>query len=163
MRFRKLSKIELEALSEEFVQFLVVQGIDDELWRDINKDSPQKAEALVALFSDTVLHKVYSKISYLYFVSEQIFSIFKVEGEEMEAIVIKNKSKTVSFANLNSIITRISKKENGYEILHAKRTLGDKILDEIHTLTEKGCLVAERELWQYFNQFHKNLTKKASF
>ena len=163
MRFRKLSKIELEALSEEFVQFLVVQGIDDALWRDINKGSPQKAEALVVLFSDTVLHKVYSKVNYLYFVSEQIFSIFKVEGEEMEAIVIKNKSNTVSFEDLNSVIKRISEKENGYEVLHAKRTLGDKILDEIHTLTEKGCLVAELELWQYFSQFHKNLTKKASF
>ena len=57
MRFRKLSKIELEALSEELIQFLVVQGIDDDLWRDINKKSPEKAEELVALFSDTVLPK----------------------------------------------------------------------------------------------------------
>ena len=48
MRFRKLSKIELEALSEELIQFVVVQGIDDDLWRDINKESPQKAEELVA-------------------------------------------------------------------------------------------------------------------
>ena len=163
MRFRKLSKIELEALSEELIQFLVVQGIDDDLWRDINKDSPQKAEALVALFSDTVLQKVYSKISYLYFVSEQIFSIFKIEGEDMEAIVIKNKSKTVSFEDLNSVVKRISKNKNDYEVLHAKRTLGDKILDEIHSLTEKGCLVADEELWQYFSQFHKNLSNKASF
>lgn len=163
MRFRKLSKIELEALSEELIQFLVVQGIDDDLWRDINKDSPQKAEALVALFSDTVLQKVYSKISYLYFVSEQIFSIFKIEGEDMEVIVIKNKSKTVSFEDLNSVVKRISKNKNDYEVLHAKRTLGDKILDEIHSLTEKGCLVADEELWQYFSQFHKNLSNKASF
>ena len=150
-------------MSEELIQFLVVQGIDDDLWRDINKDSPQKAEALVALFSDTVLQKVYSKISYLYFVSEQIFSIFKIEGEDMEVIVIKNKSKTVSFEDLNSVVKRISKNKNDYEVLHAKRTLGDKILDEIHSLTEKGCLVADEELWQYFSQFHKNLSNKASF
>lgn len=163
MRFRKLSHVELEALSEELIQFLVVQGIDDELWREINKESPRKAEELVSLFSDTVLKKVYSKISYLYFVSEQIFSIFKVEGEDMEAIVIKNKSKTVCFENLNGVMTRISNNKNDFEVLHAKRTLGDKILDEIHTLTEKGCLVAEEELWQYFSQFHKNLTNKASF
>ena len=78
MRFRKLSKIELEALSEELIQFLVVQGIDDDLWRDINKKSPQKAEELVALFSDTVLQKVYAKVQYLSFVSEQVFSIFKI-------------------------------------------------------------------------------------
>ena len=163
MRFRKLSNVELEALSEELIQFLVVQGIDDELWRKINKESPQKAEELVSLFSDTVLQKVYSKVGFLYFVSEQIFSIFKIEGEDMEAIVIKNKSKTESFQNLKSVMTRITEDKNDYEVLHAKRALGDKILDEIHALTEKGCLVAEEELWQYFSQFCKNLTNKASF
>ena len=34
---------------------------------------------------------------------------------------------------------------------------------EIHALTEKGCLVADEELWKYFSQFHKNLSNKASF
>lgn len=163
MRFRKLSKIELEALSEELIQFLVVQGIDDDLWRDINKKYPQKAEELVALFSDTVLQKVYAKVQYLSFVSEQVFSIFKINGEEMEAIVVKNKSKTLAFKDLKSVLERTSKNTNNYELLSAKRSLGDKILDEIHALTEKGCLVADEELWQYFNQFHKNLSNKASF
>ena len=163
MRFRKLSKIELEALSEELIQFLIVQGIDDDLWRDINKESPQKAEELVALLSDTVLKKVYAKVQYLSFVSEQVFSIFKIEGEEMEAIVVKNKSKTLAFKDLQSVIKRTSNSTKDYDVLSAKRSLGDKILDEIHALTEKGCLVADEELWQYFSQFHKNLSNKASF
>jgi hypothetical protein len=37
MRFRLLSDLELKELSEDFTQFLVVQGIDDETWRKINK------------------------------------------------------------------------------------------------------------------------------
>ena len=67
MRFRNLNKTELEALSEELVQFLVVQGIDDDLWREMNQKNPEKAIELVALFSDTVLEKVYSKVRYLRF------------------------------------------------------------------------------------------------
>tara|TARA_B100000768_G_C11162973_1_gene325369 strand:+ start:380 stop:871 length:492 start_codon:yes stop_codon:yes gene_type:complete len=163
MRFRKLSKIELEALSEELIQFLVVQGIDDDLWREINKESPENAEELIVLFSDTVLQKVYSKVEYLSFVSEQVFSIFRIDGEDMEAIVIKNKSKADAFENLQSVIDRTTKSTKGYEIFSAKRSLGDQILDEIHTLTEKGCLVADQEIWKYFSQFHKNLSNKASF
>lgn len=76
MRFRNLNKTELEALSEELVQFLVVQGIDDDLWREMNQKNPEKAIELVALFSDTVLEKVYSKVRYLSFISEQIFFCF---------------------------------------------------------------------------------------
>tara|TARA_B100001287_G_C22686052_1_gene533701 strand:- start:3401 stop:3901 length:501 start_codon:yes stop_codon:yes gene_type:complete len=163
MRFRKLSKIELEALSEELIQFLVVQGIDDDLWRDINKNYPQKAEELVALFSDTVLQKVYAKVQYLSFISEQVFSIFKIQDEEIVAIVIKNKSKTLAFKDLQSVLDRTSKNTNDYEVLTATRSLGNKILDEIHTLSENGCLVADEELWQYFKKFHKNLSNQASF
>ena len=62
MRFRNLTEIELEALSEELVQFLIVQGIDGDLWLEMNQKSPQKAIELVSLFSDTVLEKVYSKV-----------------------------------------------------------------------------------------------------
>ena len=76
MRFRNLTEIELEALSEELVQFLIVQGIDGDLWLEMNQKSPQKAIELVSLFSDTVLEKVYSKVQHMSFLSTQIFSIF---------------------------------------------------------------------------------------
>ena len=163
MRLRILSNIELEALSKELIQFLVVQGIDDELWRDINKESPEKAEELIVLFSDTVLEKVYSKVHFLSFVSEQVFSIFKIKGEVMKAIVVKNKSNTFAFTDLDSVIECTTKNIEDCEIYTAKRSLGDQILDEIHRLTENGCLIAQEELWNYFNQFHKNISDKASF
>ena len=39
MRFRLLSDLELKELSEDFTQFLIVQGLDDETWRKINKEN----------------------------------------------------------------------------------------------------------------------------
>ena len=42
MRYRMLSDDELQALSEDFTQFLVVQGIDDDTWRKINKEDREK-------------------------------------------------------------------------------------------------------------------------
>ena len=140
MRFRKLSKIELEALSEELIQFLVVQGIDDDLWRDINKKSPEKAEELVALFSDTVLQKVYSKVKYLSFVSEQVFSIFKINGEEMEAIVVKNKSKTLAFKNFTLV-----KNPNQYEFSTIDGVKED-VADIIMNLKKTMLMIRPRNL-----------------
>ena len=78
-----MTNTELESLSEEFIQFLVVQGIDDQMWRDINTKTPEKANDLVSVFSDTVLKKVYSKVKFMSFVSEQVFSIFKIEAHTM--------------------------------------------------------------------------------
>ena len=56
-----LNDDELQALSEDFTQFLVVQGLDDDTWRKINKEDREKAFKIVEVFSDTVLFKVYSK------------------------------------------------------------------------------------------------------
>ena len=157
MRFRNLTNTELEALSEELVQFLVVQGIDDDLWREMNQKSPEKAIELVALFSDTVLEKVYSKVRYLSFISEQIFSVFKIDGGTMHAVVLKNKASNSAFKDLQHVIEiSTSKTAVPYEVMSATRELDEKILDEIHRLTEQGCLVADQELWMHFERYHKN-------
>lgn len=155
MRFRNLSQKELESLSDEFIQFLVIQGIDDDLWRDINKEKPDQAIALVSLFSDTVLEKVYSKVNFLSFVSEQVFSIFKIERETMHAVVVKNKSSRDPFKNLEHVLQSMESKTIEHEVFTASRVLGNKILDEIHELTEKGCLVADEGLWKRFARYSK--------
>jgi len=157
MRFRNLTEIELEALSEELVQFLIVQGIDGDLWLEMNQKSPQKAIELVSLFSDTVLEKVYSKVQHMSFLSTQIFSIFKIEGSVMQAVVVKNKATNKPFKNIEQLIDLTSASENEtFEIMCATRELEDKILDEIHRLTEQGCLIADPKIWAHFAQYHKN-------
>ncbi|MDO7610504.1 MAG: DUF6495 family protein, partial [Crocinitomicaceae bacterium] len=64
-----LTEEELNVLSDDFTQFLVIQGIPDESWRKMNLENKEKAIRLVEIFSDTVLAKVYSKIKYLSYVS----------------------------------------------------------------------------------------------
>ncbi len=49
-----LTEEELNVLSEDFTQFLVVQGIDDESWRKMNLENKEKAIQIVEIFSDTV-------------------------------------------------------------------------------------------------------------
>ena len=73
MRYRMLTDEELNALSDDFTQFLVVQGIDDDSWRKMNLENKEKAIQIVEIFSDTVLAKVYSKIKYLSYVSEKVY------------------------------------------------------------------------------------------
>jgi len=53
--FRKLTEAELEELKEEFVQYLVANGVDADLWEQIKKDEPEKSNLFVQQFSDVVL------------------------------------------------------------------------------------------------------------
>ena len=111
MRFRKLNFEELTSLEKEFKEFLIINHIHDEEWRNLNKEAPEKVSALVEVFSDTVLLKVYGKISYLEFYGEDILSFFKIDKEW-----------------INSIHIQVS--NSGYEL--------PKQIDEILTYPEKS-------------------------
>ena len=55
MRFRCLSKEELQELDNELIQFLIVNHVYKEDWALMNQESPNKAKELIEMFSDVVL------------------------------------------------------------------------------------------------------------
>ena len=72
MKFPRLSDSELKSLETAFIEFLVVQGVDDATWRTLNQNEPQKALGLVDLFSQIVWKKILDETRYL---------VRKLEGE----------------------------------------------------------------------------------
>ena len=99
MRFRKLDFEELTSLEKEFKEFLIINHIHDEEWRNLNKDAPEKVSALIEVFSDTVLLKVYGKISYLEFYGEDIWSFFKIDKEWINTIHIQVSNPGMNYQN----------------------------------------------------------------
>ena len=64
-KYRLLNTEELKTLEKEFVEFLVVNGITAEDWESIKKETPQKADEVLVLFSDVILEGSLRKIEYL--------------------------------------------------------------------------------------------------
>lgn len=159
MRFRMLTETELDELSDDFTKFLVVQGIDDELWRKINTENKEKATQIVQIFSDTVLTKVYSKINYLSFLSDDVFSLFKIENNTMHLILIKNTNQETGFKGVNDVYSTLKKGVNHYELYTSSKILKEKLLDEIHKLSVQGCLVSSKKIWDSFEEFSKKASK----
>ena len=158
-----LTEEELNVLSEDFTQFLVVQGIDDESWRKMNLDNKEKAIQIVEIFSDTVLAKVYSKIKYLSYVSDKVYSIFRINKDNMNLILIKSTEPTFAFKNENLIPELLNNHPNSWELYSSTKQLGEKVTDEIHKLVTQGCQISKEETWNIFYDFHKKASKKASF
>jgi len=158
-----LTEEELNVLSEDFTQFLVVQGIDDESWRKMNLDNKEKAIQIVEIFSDTVLAKVYSKIKYLSYVSDKVYSIFRINKDNMNLILIKSTEPTFAFKNENLIPELLNNHHNSWELYSSTKQLGEKVTDEIHKLVTQGCQISKEETKNIFYDFHKKASKKASF
>ena len=158
-----LTEEELKALSDDFTQFLVVQGIDDDTWRKMNLEDKEKAVRVVEVFSETVLFKVYSKIQYMSYISDHIFSIFKINKASIDLILIKSTDSTLIFTDEASLYGLLNSNPGAWELYSSSKELGEKLTDEVHKLTTQGCEVSSIEIWEELYQFHKKASKKASF
>ena len=65
MQFPCLTLEQLKPLEEEFVSFLIVNGVEGETWKTLNETAPQKAEELVNLFSQVVWEKILKETHYV--------------------------------------------------------------------------------------------------
>lgn len=89
MKFPRLSDDALKSLEKEFVSFLVVQGFDDALWRDLNAKEPDKAQGLVDLFSQVVWEKIIDQTHYLIRNSNEEKCLVYVGEREGEMILLQ--------------------------------------------------------------------------
>lgn len=163
MRYRMLTDIELNELSDDFTQFLVIQGIDDSSWRKINIEEKEKATKIVEVFSDTVLFKVYSKIKYMSYVSDKVFSLFKIDDSDIDLILIKSIHQDLVFREKDALGDLLNSNQGKWEIYSSSKSFGEKITDEIHKLSIQGCQISSEKTWEGFSEFHKKASKKASF
>ena len=150
-----LSQEELQHLEAEFKQFLIVNHIHSEDWKKINEIEPEKAVALVELFSDTVLLMVFEKIEYLEFRSKQLFSVYHIHSERIEAIHVKSEDHTVSLETDEEISVAINSNSSMISIYRAEKKVNPFKEDEVHRLAEQGCVKSTQSVWEQFRKLIK--------
>lgn len=148
-----LSQEELQHLEAEFKQFLIVNHIHSEDWKKINESEPEKAIALVELFSDTVLLKVYEKVEYMEFRSKQLFSVYRIHSDKIEAIHVKSEDHTVSLETDDEISLAINSNPSKISIYRAEKKVNPFKEDEVHRLVEQGCSKSTDNVWSQFSMF----------
>jgi hypothetical protein len=147
MRFRLLSNEELSHLDTEFKQFLIVNHIHAEDWLKINEREPEKSLALVELFSDTVLLKVYEKIQFLEFREQSLFSVYKISEDKVQAIHIKSENESISLETDVKISVALKSYLSDLNVYKAEKKVQPFKEDEIHRLIQQGCLVSNEFVW----------------
>jgi hypothetical protein len=98
LKYRKLDLKELEALREDFVQFLSANSIPADDWVKLKETDREAAEKMIEVFSDIVWEKVLSKISYVKLVSKTILRVMYFGKEKAEMIQLKVEKDGFSFA-----------------------------------------------------------------
>jgi hypothetical protein len=156
MKYRRLSKEELEELKDEFIKYLAVNTVTADDWKKIQVEEKERGEDLIDTFSDMVMEKALKNIKYLEHRSDTNLMLFKCEKNEMVLTGINlTKDIGVDFNDQKSI-----------EILISTGSVEDGVLshfsstkkytksreEEVFELTNTGCMVVTEE-------YYTNLTK----
>lgn len=151
MKYKRLTKEQLEELQPEFVNFLATQSITAVEWSTMKAERPAVAEDELDVFSDLIWEGVLNNVKYLENISEQHMHLFKLTAKEMKLLSVKI---------LNPKIDLRTKEGFGWfkrnfqsdfvEYLTASKSYSkDKNKDKFD-LIEQGAVITKGELYQWF-------------
>ena len=147
MIFRKLTEDELEELKEEFVQYLVANGVDAELWEQLKKDEPEKSDLFVQQFSNVVFQKSLEKIEYLEHRTPSDVKLFYCGKETIDLIALKS-----SVVDLTNMAEFNAEDFKSIEIFKATKPYSKNREVELFEMTEKGCQITTHTLYNLLKQ-----------
>lgn len=143
----------MEIFDEDFKHFLIINGVKNEDWLEMNKSNQDKAVELVELFSDTILQKVYEKVKYIEFRSVDSCMVFFFDKDEIELISINVKQGSdADLSTINSIHHSLISKINELTFFKSSKLYKTNREHEIHAMIEQGCFISNEEFWLKLNE-----------
>lgn len=143
-KYRLLTSDELENLKDDFVDFLVVNGIGAEDWSRIKTTNLTKAQGITAQFSDVVFEKILRQKMYLMHRTEQSMSCFHYQEKQAVMIGVKCiKGKLVLDTNLSTSLLK-----GDCEILTGEKKYTQQRELEMFDMIKKGAELTEGEWYK---------------
>ncbi len=157
MKFKRLTKEQLEELHGEFINFLATQSITAEEWADIKKNKPEVAEEELDIFSDLIWEGVLSKVNYLENVSADQMHLFELAEKEMKLISVKVMNPGIDLRTKEGFGWFKKNWQSDFVdyLTASKAYTDDKNLDKFK-LIEQGAVITKGELYQWFDTILEN-------
>lgn len=152
MKYRQLTKEQLESLHEEFARFLASQNIDANEWKTIKEEKPNVAEEEINVFSDVVWDDVLTRTNYVEHFSKTSANLFKCDETEIHRIAIKVTWDIDLLEQKGFEWLMQNPMDNSVEIFRGSKPYNSERNLEIFYLIEKGSTISKGEIFEYFNQ-----------
>ena len=89
MKYRQLTKEELEELEPEFVRFLATNEVTASDWVKMKENAPSKVNKLIEIFSDMVFDRILGRVTHLEHRSPRDLRLFKCDKDKIYLIGLK--------------------------------------------------------------------------
>jgi len=142
-KYRLLSKEELNELEKEFIEYLVLNGIDADKWEALKKDKPAIANKTVELFSDVVFEKILRQAKFIKKVEPQNLIFIKCNEKNMNMIALNNIGDQTAFTKYQ--IFDFHKIIEHAELVKGNKAYTQDRQQELFMMLEKGFEIDDGE------------------
>jgi hypothetical protein len=148
-KYRLLTLDELQALEKEFINYLILNGIDASEWEKLKKEDKSAAEKVVELFSDVVFEKIFRKVEYLEQRSAKDIRCFQCLQDKL--VIVGIKAPTGSKANFNdpeyiSLVMKNPTEE--FDVYTSEKVYAKQREVELFEMTQAGCTISDSKLFK---------------
>jgi hypothetical protein len=153
MKYRRLSREQLEELHKEFINFLATQSITAQEWDKIKREKPEVAEQEIDVFSDLIWEGVLSRVAYLENISSTNMHLFFCAEKEMKLISVRVLNPDLDLRTQEGFEWfRKNWQSDFVEYLTASKAYSeDPGLDKFR-LIEQGAAITKGTLFKWFEE-----------
>lgn len=144
-KYRLLNNEELANFEDEFVKYLVVNGITADDWTKMLEADSESAQKIVDVFSDVVFEKIMRQTKFLRIVRKSYIQSIQCLDEKMIMVAISTKDEAIDMTEMDwSAVTDYSP----YHIHTADKQYDGTREEELFKLTEIGYSISDGELYK---------------
>ena len=144
-----LSIEELKELEKEFVEYLILNGIEADDWKSLKKDNPLDAEKVIELFSDVVFENIMRKTRFLEWRSaKELKSLQCLDGKFIVIGLNLSKVDKADLTNNEYLKNALNSPPSNIEVYTTELKYDQKRELEIFNLIEKGFVISDGSLFK---------------
>jgi|TARA_B110000046_G_scaffold184495_1_gene223112 hypothetical protein len=151
MKYRRLTLDELKPLENEFIDFLVINGVVASDWEHLLAHDIEKSNQILDAFGEVVFENIMRKTQFLEFRSVGELIAFSCTADLIYMAGIRLDAHGVfkiDFNDAHSIKELLGQSIDGVKIFMDQKKYKKNREKEIFDMIEKGCLISDGKLFK---------------
>ena len=152
MKYKRLTKEQLEALHQEFANFLASQSIDKKEWDEIKTNKPEVTEQELDVFSDLIWEGVLKSAQFLEHFSKNHIFLFHCFDTYVQSIVLKSLVPEINFLTKDGLQWLSDNMfTETIEMKTGKKEFTEERNSSIFELIQQGAFLSDGQLYKQIN------------
>lgn len=153
MKYRRLTRDELEELQPQFVRFLAAQGIDAELWSRLKQTDEVRTGRLLDQFSAMVYDDVLGRAEFIEERTDVQLFVYRCGPEKVElrGLLLRGEADGLDFRREvppAAMVAALQRGKARVQVAQAERAYQPNREEDLFRMLERGAKIAKSgELW----------------